>query len=229
MTYILLDVNKNISTLLKEMFKYNFISYNEKYSSTSKILIIDDSAENLRDKIDHFFSLETKIIVLLAENNAKDMREFLLNKKIFKCLFKTELYLLEKTLDNLINEEKIYIPLKKNGFYLSIPYGRCLLPFEEVTHITYSSLQRKSEFHDIGKNIWAIRRNISDIESEIDQINSFYKLDRGTLINLSLIKLIDFTDEKIIFKNDNFVYTSRAKLKALDEKISLVEKIYILF
>lgn len=61
-----------------------------------------------------------------------------------------------------------------------------------------------------------VRRDIFKIEERLRNLSIFYKLDRSTIINLSLIQILDFKDERIIFKNGKYIYTSKAKLKELE-------------
>lgn len=228
METILLDVEKKLEIILKEMLKYNFITFTEE-TNREKMLIIDDMAENYHGKIYRYSQRKIGIIVLISESNMKEMRNFILDKSIYKCFFKTEIYLLEKALEDFFNghrERNIMLNGKKK-FFLNIPYGRIILRFEEITHITYSSLTRKSEFYDIDKNIWAIRKNISEVEKEIIDGDIFFRLDRGTIINSQNVKMIDYGDEKIIFKNENFVYSSRAKLKKFEDNINILEYVIL--
>lgn len=51
---------------------------------------------------------------------------------------------------------------------------------------------------------------------KIKNVNNFYKLDRSTIINLNLIQILDFKEEQIIFKNKEYIYTSKIKLKELE-------------
>ncbi|WP_426711231.1 LytTR family transcriptional regulator DNA-binding domain-containing protein [Cetobacterium sp. SF1] len=219
MEHILLDVEKNLKILLKEILKYTFISYEEKNNSEI-ILIIDDIAEDLRNKIEFYSKKGIKVIVLIGENNAKAMREFMKNEYIFECLLKTEIYLLEKIINKILIRKTSNSTDIKNIFCINILRGKMFLNINEVTHITYSSINRKTEFHAIDKKPWATKKNLSDVESQIKNLNNFYKLDRGTIINLNLIKLIDYNDEKLVFINDNFVYTGKSKLKELEENLN---------
>ena len=228
MERVLLDVEKKLEIILREMFKYDFVPFKEEING-EKLLIIDDSGSNYHGKIYRASQEKIGIIVLLSESNLKELERFVLDKNIYKCFFKSEIYLLEKALENFFKEDfKRNIKLReKNKFFLNIPYGRIILKFEEITHITYSSLTRKSEFYDMDKNIWAIRKNISEVEKELVDGDIFFRLDRGTIINSRNVKMIDYADEKLIFKNENFIYTSRAKLKNLEENINMLEYIIL--
>lgn len=88
--------------------------------------------------------------------------------------------------------------------------------FSEVNYITYSSVNRRVEFHLINSEIFDVKKSFSEIEERIKNVNNFYKLDRSTIINLNLIQILDFKEEQIIFKNKEYIYTSKIKLKELE-------------
>ena len=59
----------------------------------------------------------------------------------------------------------------------------------------------------------------------METIKSFYKLDRGTIVNIEAIEILDLKEERIIFKNKQTLYVSKVKLKELESKwISIKNK-----
>lgn len=63
-----------------------------------------------------------------------------------------------------------------------------------------------------------IKRNFSEVEERLESIKSFYKLDRGTIVNIGAVEILDFKEERIIFKNKQILYVSKVKLKELESK-----------
>lgn len=59
----------------------------------------------------------------------------------------------------------------------------------------------------------------------METIKSFYKLDRGTIVNIETVEILDLKEERIIFKNKQTLYVSKVKLKELESKwISIKNK-----
>lgn len=111
--------------------------------------------------------------------------------------------------DQKRNEEKI--------IYLSTKYKKNFLKIEEINFITYSSINRKVTFYTKNLEKFEIKRNFSDVKDKLKDINFFLKLDRGTIINLEEIKVLDLKEEKILFKNKQMLYVSKNKLKELEK------------
>lgn len=100
--------------------------------------------------------------------------------------------------------------------YLSDTFKRGIYTFAEINYIIYSSIKRKLEFHLVNFEIFEIRKNFSEIEKRLKEINIFYKLDRSTIININSIQILDYKKKQIIFKNKKCICTNRLKLKELE-------------
>ena len=125
-------------------------------------------------------------------------------------------------IDEITQEEKI--------IYLSTKYKKNFLKIDEINYITYSSINRKVTFYAKNLEKFEIKRNFSEVKDKLEHINLFLKLDRGTIINLEEIEVLDFREEKILFKNKQILYISRTKLKELEKtwiKIKKQKKIEI--
>lgn len=104
-------------------------------------------------------------------------------------------------------KKMIYLPSRgKKGFY----------ELDEINWISYSSINRNVIFHLKNSEEFKLKRNFSEVKQKLDFTKYFYKLDRGTIINLKNIEILDFNEEKIYFKNRKIVYVSKIKLKEIE-------------
>ena len=122
-----------------------------------------------------------------------------------------DIFRVEESIAKFLSQGKKY-----DIFYLSDTFKKGVYKFSEVNYITYSSVNRRVEFHLVNSEIFDVKKSFSEIEERIKNVNNFYKLDRSTIINLSLIQILDFKEEQIIFKNKEYIYTSKIKLKELE-------------
>lgn len=105
------------------------------------------------------------------------------------------------------SEQAIYLPTK---------FKKAFLEIDEINYITYSSANRKVIFYLKNLEKYEIKRNFSEVNEKLNILSNFYKLDRGTIINLENIKILDFKEEKILFENKQKLYISKLKLKELE-------------
>lgn len=139
------------------------------------------------------------------------MRELFLSGLIDDCIVRKDIFRVEESIAKFLSQGKKY-----DIFYLSDTFKKGVYKFSEVNYITYSSVNRRVEFHLINSEIFDVKKSFSEIEERIKNVNNFYKLDRSTIINLNLIQILDFKEEQIIFKNKEYIYTSKIKLKELE-------------
>ena len=55
------------------------------------------------------------------------------------------------------------------------------------------------------------------------KLANFYKVERGTIVNINLIKYLDYKEEKILFKDLSELYISKVKLKEIEENTSITK------
>ena len=122
-----------------------------------------------------------------------------------------DIFRVEESIAKFLSQGKKY-----DIFYLSDTFKKGVYKFSEVNYITYSSVNRRVEFHLVNSEIFDVKKSFSEIEERIKNVNNFYKLDRSTITNLNLIQILDFKEEQIIFKNKEYIYTSKIKLKELE-------------
>lgn len=211
------DIDEKLIILLKEMLDYEFIN-TKRESSSFEIFIIDIDTENITDKIKANYKKGIPVIVVLGKNNIKEMRTLFLSNYVADCILKHEIYEIEKSIEKLI-----YSKQKYTQFYLNDNQKKGIINFSEVTYISYCRTTRRIQFHLTNKEVFTLKENFSIIEEKLETINSFYKIERGTIINTSLIRYIDYKEETIIFRDFSILYVSKIKLKKIEEDLNLTK------
>ena len=70
--------------------------------------------------------------------------------------------------------------------------------------------------------------NFSTVETSLIEFANFYKVERGTIVNINLIKYLDYKEEKILFKDLSELYISKIKLKEIEENTFITKnKLYL--
>lgn len=211
------DIDEKLIILLKEMLDYEFIN-TKRESSSFEIFIIDIDTENITDKIKANYKKGIPVIVVLGKNNIKEMRTLFLSNYVADCILKHEIYEIEKSIEKLI-----YSKQKYTQFYLNDNQKKGIIDFSEVTYISYCRTTRRIQFHLTNKEVFTLKENFSIIEEKLETINSFYKIERGTIINTSLIRYIDYKEETIIFRDFSILYVSKIKFKKIEEDLNLTK------
>lgn len=211
------DIDEKLIILLKEMLDYEFIN-TKRESSSFEIFIIDIDTENITDKIKANYKKGIPVIVVLGKNNIKEMRTLFLSNYVADCILKHEIYEIEKSIEKLI-----YSKQKYTQFYLNDNQKKGIIDFSEVTYISYCRTTRRIQFHLTNKEVFTLKENFSIIEEKLETINSFYKIERGTIVNTSLIRYIDYKEETIIFRDFSILYVSKIKLKKIEEDLNLTK------
>lgn len=211
------DIDEKLIILLKEMLDYEFIN-TKRESSSFEIFIIDIDTENITDKIKANYKKGIPVIVVLGKNNIKEMRTLFLSNYVADCILKHRIYEIEKSIEKLI-----YSKQKYTQFYLNDNQKKGIIDFSEVTYISYCRTTRRIQFHLTNKEVFTLKENFSIIEEKLETINSFYKIERGTIINTSLIRYIDYKEETIIFRDFSILYVSKIKLKKIEEDLNLTK------
>ncbi len=208
--------DENLKTLVEELLPYDFVELDENFDFKDiSIAIVDSLNKNFKLFLSELKKRRIPTIALLNESEFYKMRELFLEKTIDDCLLRKDIFKLESAIFKLINKS-----VNPEMLYLSDTFKKGIFNFSEINYITYSSITRKTEFHLIDSESFTIKKSFSEIEEKLSQIDCFYKLDRSTIINLDLIQLIDYKEEVIIFKNKSLVYSSKSKLKELEEIIN---------
>ena len=211
------DVDEKLIILLKEMLDYEFIN-TKRENKNFEIFIIDIDAENITDKIKLNFKKGIPVIVVLGKNNIREMRTLFLSNYVADCILRHEVYEIEKSIEKLIHSKQKY-----TQFYLNDNQKKGIIDFSEVTYISYCRTTRRIQFHLINKEIFTLKENFSIVEERLKAIDNFYKIERGTIINIDLIRYIDYKEENIIFRDFSVLYVSKIKLKKIEEDMILTK------
>lgn len=220
-----IDVDNNLKIILSEVIPYRCVDLRKDVSEieTIDVVIIDSKAEGLKEKLIEYKKRDLKVIALVGENDTREMRQLFLSDLVDDCIVRKDIFELEERIQQLEKKDT-----KITAFYLFDSFKRGIYNFSEINYITYSSISRRTEFHLIDSEIFDIKKNFSEVEEKIIHTNIFYKLDRGTIVNLDLIEVLDFKEEIIVFKNKEFIYTSKTKLKELEDRCNLMRNKIVL-
>ena len=84
------------------------------------------------------------------------------------------------------------------------------------SYMDYCRISRKVRFNLINNESFFVKRSFSDLDFLTVEFPNFYKIERGLIINTSLIKILDYKEERIIFKDKSVLYISKVKIKELE-------------
>lgn len=216
MNKIGIKVGVDIKFLLKELLNLEFIENN--IEKNCKLIILDIDILNLKSEVEHYCSYDLKVIILLDNFDRKELIELLSLNCSFQCILKHELNKLKDVVTKYFFRAKSY-----KSFYLNDIYFKGIIEFSEILYIDYYRTTRRVRFNLINNESFFIKRNFSDLDFLILEYQNFYRLGRGIIINMDLVKILDYKEEKIIFKDKTILYISKIKLKEL-ERTRVFEK-----
>lgn len=215
-----LDSNYKFKNILEEILDYEIVDAEKE--EDFQILVIDIEVQDLIEKIKKYFQKNIPIVVVLGKNDIREMRTFFHSKYITDCILRQDVYEIEKSIEKILKNSK-----KFKKFYLNDTFKRGIIDFEEVNYINYCRITRKTQFILVNKDTFSMKTNFSVIEKTLEGIKNFYKIERGTIINIDSIKILDFKEEMIVFKDSSILYISKNKLKELEDNSDLhLNKIY---
>lgn len=209
--------NELLSFLLKQIIDFEIINKEEiKVGSDENVLISDDYIFKVRsDELSNY----RKILIL---SDKIDTRFFKENKKNNKITYlKKEEYvdikeiLQEKKKEELDIESKVILSDVGDEVYIKL---------KDISYFSYDRLQKKSFVVVKGEKKY-LRKNLMELE-EILPKSLFERVERGIILNLSLIKEIDYREEFIIMQDDEKIYLGKNILKKIKELVA--EEYYIL-
>ena len=102
--------------------------------------------------------------------------------------------------------------LYNNEFY-QIPYDD-ILYFEKNLNNNYTSIITKN-------NVYKIKESIKNIENKLANTTIFFKTHQSCIVNLKHIKKVNFSKNRIHFKNQEIDLLARNKKKELKERLGL--------
>lgn len=198
---------------IKNFFPYEFFNAEKlKKDIILDAVIIDINTENIDKKLHEYYNLNIPIILLIGEEDSINMRKYFVNRIIKDYVLRNNLEQLGESLSFHGKSCSQFI-----NIFLKDSCRTGIIKAEEIEYINYSSISRETEFHLKGNKIFSIKRKFSEIEKIQEKIQNFIKLERGMIINLSLVSFLNYREEKIVFKSGDFLYLSRLKLKKLEK------------
>ncbi|WP_163468976.1 LytTR family transcriptional regulator DNA-binding domain-containing protein [Fusobacterium sp. IOR10] len=202
---------------LKEKLSYDFVNPLEE-GREFKILIIKlDRDSNFYENLKFYYNLNVSLIILLEKDNIKEMRSLFLLNIVDDCILKDDYFEIEKSIKISLNKRK-----NCRQFFINDTYQKGIIDFNEIKYIDFSRIERRVNFHLEDKNVFSLKRTFGSVEKKLKDIRDFFKIERGLIVNLEQIKILDYREERIIFKDYSCLYISKIKLKKLEEQKSLM-------
>lgn len=205
MNKIGVKVETSLKILLRELLEFEFIEND--IEKTCKIVILDVNIPFFEKEVAYYYSCGIGIIALLDDWNIERLK----SKCIFEYVLKNEVEKIKNAIERYLLSVKSY-----SSFYLNDIYFKGIIEFSEILFIDYCRTTRKVRFNLINGESFFIKRNFSDLDFLTLDFENFYKLGRGVIINIDLVKFLDYKEEKIIFKDKTVLYISKVKLKELE-------------
>lgn len=139
-----LNVDENLKTLFDEISSLKYLDMENEEESLEMIdlVVIDSKKERLQEYLEEYRRKGILIIALIGENEVYKMRELFLSGLIDDCVLRKDIFKIEESIAKLLAQGKKY-----DIFYLSDTFKKGVYRFSEVNYITYSSVNRKVEFH----------------------------------------------------------------------------------
>lgn len=202
---------------LRKKLSYDFINPLESEKEFKILIIKLDRDSNFYENLKFYYNLNISLIVILKKDNIKEMRSLFLLDIVDDCILEDDYFEIEKSIKISLNKRK-----NCRQFFINDTYQKGIIDFNEIKYIDFSRIERRVNFHLQEKNIFSLKRTFGSVEKKIKDIKGFFKIERGLIVNLEQIKILDYREERIIFKDYSCLYISKIKLKKLEEQKSLV-------
>ena len=208
-------VEQNLEEKLKSFSEDNFFDM-KKYKKNIEfdLIIIDIKTQNIDKKLSEYYSLNIPVILLIGIEDSINMRKYFVNRMIRDYVLRDDFVQLKES----INFHKKTQPEFSNIF-LKDCCRTGIIKINDIEYISYSSVTRETEFHLVKNKVFCIKKKFYEVEKLQEKIKNFIKLERGIIINSSLVNFINYKEEKIIFKTGKVLYLNKLKLKKLEEHL----------
>ena len=219
------NIDLNLQEILNELLNVEFYSIESIVTydlENIDVVIIDLKKEDSDEKV-HFFSRKNIPIVLLCsrDDNFRKIKEYFKKREIYDCIYRDDYFEIEKSLDELFNKKVTSKNIEE--IIINDTFYKAIVKIKDIIYLDYCRLTRKTEITTKDGKIYSVKKGFSEVEDKLKILDCFIRLDRGTLINKTLIKEIDYKNEKITFTGDAWLSVSRTKLKNLEENLDLFE------
>ncbi|MGL4645919.1 MAG: LytTR family DNA-binding domain-containing protein [Cetobacterium sp.] len=218
-----INIDLNLQEILRELLEVKFYSVESVLDYEIEgidVVILDLKYETDDTKI-HFFSRKNIPVVLLCsrDDDYRKIKGYFKRREIYDCIYRDDYFEIEKSLDELFNKSGEFQDIKE--IVINDNFYKAIIEIEDIIYINYCRLARKTELTTRDGRIYYSKRGFSEVEQKLKSFSCFIKVDRGTLINKSLLKEIDHKGEKITFFGEKKLFVSRSKLKNLEENLDL--------
>lgn len=208
-------VEQNLEEKLKSFLEDNFLDMKKyKKNFDFDLIIIDIKTQNIDKKLSEYYSLNIPVILLIGVEDCVKMRKYFVNRIIRDYVLRNDFVQLKES----INFHKKNHPEFSNIF-LKDCCRAGIIKINDIEYISYSSVTRETEFHLVKNKVFCIKKKFYEVEKIQEKIKNFIKLERGIIINSSLVNFINYKEEKIVFKTGEVLYLNKLKLKKLEEHL----------
>ena len=204
---------------LRSFLSYDFFNIKTlKKNIDLNVVIIDIKTENLDKKLIEYYNQNIPVILLIGKEDSINMRKYFINRTITDYILRDNF--------NQLNESICFHGKCKPEFsniFLKDCSRAGIIKIEDIEYISYSSRSRETEFHLKGNKIFCVKKKFCEIEKIQEKIQNFLKLERGIIINISLVSFLNYKEEKVFFKNGGFIHLNKLKLKKIEEHLKYKE------
>lgn len=199
--------NELLSFLLKQIVEIEVIEQNELELGNEEYFLITDDNIFKTKGID--LSGYKKIFILSDKIETGFFQENMTNHKI--VYLKKEEYI--DIVDIFSKEKEILNPESK--VILSDVGSEVYIPLKEISYFSYDRNQKKS-FVMIGGEKKYLRKSLMELE-EILPKKIFERVERGIILNMSMIKEIDYREEFVLMQDNERIYLGKTILKKIKD------------
>lgn len=199
--------NELLSFLLKQIVEIEVIEQNELELGNEEYFLITDDNIFKTKGID--LSGYKKIFILSDKIETGFFQENMTNHKI--VYLKKEEYI--DIVDIFSKEKEILNPESK--VILSDVGSEVYIPLKEISYFSYDRNQKKS-FVMIGGEKKYLRKSLMELE-EILPKKLFERVERGIILNMSMIKEIDYREEFVLMQDNERIYLGKTILKKIKD------------
>lgn len=201
-------LDEKMKKLIFRSSSYDFIDLERDKNKKPDLVVIDSEVADFEKKI-RFLEKE-KIPSLLLVSEMESIEGGDLQGKNCRCICRECISKIRDYIDEEMKKRKIDTIFLKDSNQVG------MLKIAVIESITYSSINRECEFHLCDNTIFTVKKRFIEIE-KIQLNSNFFKIERGTIVNLSHIQSLNYKNRCVIFKSGNFLYMNRRKLKELEE------------
>lgn len=199
--------NEYLSFLLSQIIDIKTISEGDlKEEFDNSFLITDDSIFKMQNQD---FSCFRKVFIF---SDKIDTNFFQINKNRYNIIYlKKEEYV--DIHEIFLKEKKILEGCSK--VILNDIGNDSYIPLKEITYFSYDRAKKKS-FAIIENQKKYLKKSLMELEDILPK-DIFERVERGIILNISLIKEINYKEEYVLMRDDEKIYLGKIILKKIKE------------